>query len=132
MYSVLAVLALTAGCTKESSTTPVTTDPRSLFIGNWNAVESWVKLTYPARIEADSSSKMGVLIYNFAGIGFSYPPAKALISGNTITLDPNQSIGDGLVVNGSGTLTGTSPIRWNYTITSGADQWHATSVYTRN
>jgi UDP-3-O-[3-hydroxymyristoyl] glucosamine N-acyltransferase len=72
-----------------------------------------------------------VLIYNFADIGYSYLPAKALVSGNTITLDPNQVIGGGLTINGSGAITGTSTINWNYTISDGATLRHVVSVYSK-
>jgi len=119
------------GCQKDNSTTPAS-DPRAAFIGNWGVQESWVKLSYEVTISVDTSSKMGVLIYNFALIGFSYPPAKALISGNTITLDPNQVIGDGLEVNGSGTISGTSTISWSYTVSDGATLRQISSVYSKH
>jgi hypothetical protein len=120
-----------SGCEKDSSSSE-TTVSRSTYVGNWSVQETWVKFSYEARIEADSKSSSGVLIYNFAGIGTSYPPATALVSGNTITLDPNQTIGDGLVVNGSGTLSGTTSIKWNYTINDGATLIHVTSTFTKH
>jgi len=129
--TVFLAFVLFAGCQKDSATTP-STDSRAAFIGNWGVQETWVKLSYEATISADTTSKTGVLIYNFAMIGASYPPAKALISGNTITLDPNQTIGDGLKVSGSGTITGTSLIHWNYTINDGATLRQVSSTYTRN
>ncbi|MCX6281072.1 MAG: hypothetical protein NTU51_03850 [Bacteroidetes bacterium] len=119
------------GCLKETTSTP-STDARSAFIGNWSVQETWVKLSYEVTVTADTSSKMGVLLHNFADIGFSFPPAKALVSGNTITLDPNQSIGDGLVVNGSGTLSGTTVIHWSYTISDGATQRQVSSTYSKH
>ncbi|MEI8005249.1 MAG: hypothetical protein WCI48_03510 [Bacteroidota bacterium] len=130
LLAVLALLLIT-GCQKESTTTP-SSDARAAFTGNWSVAETWVKYSYEARIAADTNSKTGVLIYNFAGIGLSYPPAKALVSGNTITLDPNEVIGNGLVVNGSGVLSGTSTINWTYTINDGADLKHVTSTFTRH
>lgn len=131
LFPILLVFLLTTGCQKDNSETPGS-DARATFLGNWGVQENWVKLSYEVTISADTSSKAGVLIYNFADIGFSYRPAKALISGNSITLDPNQVIGDGLTVNGSGTLSGTSVIRWNYTISDGATQRQVSSTYTRN
>lgn len=120
-----------AGCQKESTTTS-TSDARAAFIGNWSVQESWMKYSYEARIAADTTSKTGVLIYNFAGIGLSYAPAKALVSGNTITLDANEVIGNGLVVNGSGVLSGNSTINWIYTINDGADLKHVTSTFSKH
>ena len=131
IYTAALVFMVLTGCQKESSTTEIS-DPRAAFIGNWGVQETWVKLTYEVTVAADTTSKTGVLIYNFADIGFSYRPAKALVSGNTITLDPNEVIGDGLVVNGSGLLSGTSAIHWNYTINDGATQRQVSSTYTRH
>jgi hypothetical protein len=128
--AILAFLVIT-GCQKESPTTP-SSDARTAFIGNWSVQETWVKLSYEARIDADTTSKNGVLIYNFAGIGYSYPPAKALVSGNTITLDPNEIIGSDLVVNGSGILSGATTIRWSYTINDGATLRQVTSTFTKH
>jgi len=131
LLPLLLIFLFITGCQKDSSLAP-NSDARAAFLGNWAVQETWVKLSYEVTISADTSSKSGVLIYNFADIGFSYHPAKALISGNSITLDPNQVIGDGLTVNGSGTLSGTSTIRWNYSISDGATQRQVVSTYTRN
>ena len=128
--AILAFLVFT-GCQKENTVTP-SSDARAAFTGNWGVQETWVKLSYEASISADTSSKMGVLIYNFADIGFSYQPAKALVSGNTVTLDPNQTIDDGLIVNGAGTLSGTSVIHWSYTISDGATLRQVSSTYTKH
>ncbi len=118
-------VALT-GCTKDSNTTP---DPgRSSFIGKWSV--SPTKLTYEVTISADPNSSTGVFISNFAMIGTTYPPAGASIKGNTITLDANQVIGNGLTINGSGTLSGTK-IAWHYTIFDGADLTTVNETYTR-
>ncbi|MEI7490394.1 MAG: hypothetical protein WCK92_03285 [Bacteroidota bacterium] len=130
-FPVLLSCLLFCGCGKEISLAP-STDSRAAFLGNWSVQETWVKLNYEVIITADTSSKMGVFLYNFADIGFSYAPAKALVSGNTITLDPNQSIGDNLVVRGSGTITGTSVINWSYTISDGATQRQVSSVFSKH
>jgi hypothetical protein len=119
-----------SGCQKDDST-QVSSDARTLFLGNWSVSETWTKLSYEVNITADTTSKMGVLIYNFADIGYAYLPAKALVSGNSITLDPNQVIGGGLTINGSGIITGNSPINWIYTISDGATLRHVVSIYTK-
>ncbi|TRZ70152.1 MAG: hypothetical protein D4R97_08730 [Bacteroidetes bacterium] len=130
VFTALMFFLIFSGCQKDSSPAP-STDARVAFLGNWGVQETWVKLSYEVTITADTNSKTGVLIHNFAMIGFSYPPAKALVSGNTITLDPNQVIGNGLVVNGSGSLSGTTVIHWSYTISDGATQRDVSSTYTR-
>ncbi len=131
VFTAMLAFLVFAGCQKENGTTP-SSDARSAFTGNWSVQESWVKLYYEVSISADTSSKAGVLISNFAGIGLSYKPAKALVSGNTITLDPNQTIGNGLVVNGSGTLSGNTVIHWNYTISDGATLRQVSATYTKD
>jgi hypothetical protein len=127
---ILSVCLICGGCQKDSSS-PAPSDARTVFLGNWSVSETWTKLSYEVNIAADTTSKMGVLIYNFADVGYAYAPARALVSGNTITLDPNQVIGGGLTINGSGTLTGSSPVNWNYTISDGATLRHVVSIYTR-
>lgn len=126
----LVILAMTvawSGCTKDSNTSPDTTT-RSEFLGQW--VVTPTKFTYDVTISADPNSSNGVFISNFALIGLSYPPASAEINGNTIVLDANQVIGDGLIVNGSGTLSGTKII-WNYTTFDGADLTEVAETYTK-
>ena len=70
ILAMLASLVIT-GCQKESTTTP-SSDARVAFIGNWSVQESWVKLSYEARIASDTNSKTGVLIYNFADSEIAY------------------------------------------------------------
>lgn len=132
-YLLLACAALLAfaGCAKDTTTEP-STDSRAAFLGSWNAVEHDVKYAFVAVITAEPNSTSGVLISNFAGIGTSYAPARAIVSGNTITLDPGQVIGNGLVVNGSGTISGGTAIHWNYSISDGANLRQVVSTYTKN
>ena len=81
-------------------------------------------------ITADPGSDDGVFISNFANTGSSSTPAGAKIAGTSIILDANQIIGDGLKINGSGSLSGTK-INWNYTLDDGANLIHAVATYTK-
>jgi len=103
---------------------------RFLFLGKWSVIETWTKLTYEVNITADPGSNDGVFISNFANTGSSGIPAGATIAGTSIVLDANQVIGDGLIINGSGNLSGTK-INWNYTLDDGADIIHAIATYTK-
>jgi hypothetical protein len=126
----IAILAMTivlSGCTKNPDTTPDTGN-RSAFLGKWLVTPT--KLTYYVNITADPNSTDGVFISNFALIGTSFPPASASINGNSIILDANQTIGDGLTINGSGSLSGTK-IRWNYTTFDGATSEIIYETYTK-
>jgi len=130
---VLAFLVITfmlTGCTKEANPGPDPTDARSAFLGRWTVNETWTKLTYEVNITADPGSNDGVFISNFANTGSSGIPAGATIAGTSIVLDANQVIGDGLIINGSGNLSG-AKINWNYTLDDGADIIHAIATYTK-
>lgn len=118
------------GCQKDSTTIP-SGDSRSAFLGNWGGSDTELKFYYNAVITSDTTSATGVQIRNFGGIGNSYPPAKARVSGSTITLNLDQVVGDGLILNGSGVISGTTVINWKYTLFDGATLRKFTSVFTR-
>jgi len=120
------LLLAAAGCTDDTNQNPDA--GRAAFLGNWTVTPT--KLTYEVTISEDPNSPDGVFLSNFALIGESYPPASASVSGSTITLDPNQIIGDGLTVSGSGVLSG-NRITWSYTTFDGADLNNVTEIYTR-
>lgn len=129
LYTILSIVLLTIllqACAKDDSTTP---DPgRSAFIGTW--VVTPVKASYEVTISADPNSSDGVFISNFYLIGQQYAPASASIKGSTITLDPDQVIGSGLTVNGSGVLSG-NRITWSYTVYDGADLLTISEIYSK-
>ena len=124
----IALATMLTGCTKDSGTTP-DTGSRSSFLGKW-LVTPTTKLTYEVNITTDPNSSNGVFISNFAGLGTSSIPASASVSGTSITLDANQVIGDGITINGSGSLSGTK-IKWNYTLFNGADLINVSETYTK-
>ncbi|MEI6455022.1 MAG: hypothetical protein WCO93_01940 [bacterium] len=123
----LSFALLFVGCGTDPSPSPG--DARSQFLGQWRVTESTKNLTYDVNITADVNSSDGVLIYNFGSFGSSVS-AGALISGNRITLDPNQEIVSGVIINGAGTLSGSS-INWTYTINDGADLITVTAEFRR-
>lgn len=132
LLTILLVTLLLSACTEENVTPdPSPSDARSAFLGTWSVNETWTKLTYTVTISADPNSSDGVFISNFANSGSSGVPAGASVSGSTITLDPNQTIGDGWIINGGGTMTGTTKINWEYTINDGATLIYAVAVYTK-
>jgi hypothetical protein len=130
--SLLLLICITAaftGCSTSSDPNPSPSDAREKFTGHWNVNETWTKLTYEVNISLDGSSSTHVLISNFGGTGST---ARALVSGNNITLDPaDQVIGDGITVNGSGSITGTTKINWAYTLNDGATLINAIAVYSK-
>jgi hypothetical protein len=116
------------GCT-EKTDDPGTVVSRSSFLGKWTVSETKKGSTYEVNITADPVSADGVFISNFANLGYSVAPAGASVSGSKITLDPDQII-DGLIINGSGTLSGTK-ITLTYTINTGADLNTYYATYTK-
>jgi len=121
---------LFVACTKESGSDPEPTDDRSAFTGRWNVSETYTKLSYEVNIVADPNTTDGVFIYNFGNTGSSGLPAGASINEKTVTLDPDQVIGEGWTINGSGNLSGTK-IYWNYTLNDGATLIYAIATYTK-
>jgi hypothetical protein len=120
------------GCTTDNPS-PSPTDPRSSFVGSWLANETGKKNTFEATIELDPSSTTRVLIHNFANAdaGGSGNPAVAEVSGTSISLLPDQVIGDGWTINGSGYLSTSTKINWSYTYNDGATLHTVTGTYTK-
>jgi hypothetical protein len=127
---VIALLAtvLLSACTKDSNTIPAGTDIRAAIAGNWLVNEQYTKNTYEVTLSKDTASTDGVLINNFGASGVNVT-AIAYLSGTTLNLKTNELLSNGWVVNGSGTLSGTSKIIWVYTIHDGANQINAQATY---
>lgn len=120
---------LLAGCAKDSSG-PSGSDPRASYLGSWSVNEIHTKLTYDVTITADTG-KTGVFISNFGAAGNSVK-AHAVISGTEIGISPgNQTMSNGWIIDGSGTMSGTTKIEWNYTINDGANLVFSQATYTK-
>jgi hypothetical protein len=133
LFVILTVIAATGfqSCTKDDPN-PIPADPRLVFAGGWTVNETEQRLTYEAVVELDPHSlNGGVYIYNFANAGSFGVPAYAYVSGNTITLEVNQIIGDGWIINGSGIKSGNN-INWPYTLNDGANLHHISAIFTKN
>lgn len=132
-YAVINLALLMIGfsaCTTDDPS-PAPTDPRQAYLGVWGVNETETRLTYEVNIQSDPQSQNGgVFIYNFANAGSSSNPAYAYVSGNTINLEINQVIGDGWIINGSGTLSA-SKINFPYTLNDGATLHYISAIYTR-
>jgi hypothetical protein len=119
-----------SGCAKDSTDTG-TSVSRDKFIGTWSVNESHTKLTYEVTISADPNYSNDVDIYNFAAAGPTIF-AKATVDGSLIGISPaNQTLSNGWVVDGSGELSGTTKISWNYTINDGANLVYAVATFTK-
>jgi hypothetical protein len=70
-------------------------------------------------ISADENDPAMVWMDNFADAPPGMPQAYGMVSGNQINI-PEQSIGDGWIINGIGTMQATGKIIWAYYIEIGA------------
>lgn len=114
-----------SSCTTES----LNFDDRDDFTGNWICQENSSQLgtsSYNVSISKSLSDSTAVLISNFYNLGSSNS-AKAIVDGNTITINPQ--LVDNLNVAGSGTLTGTQ-INLSYTVSAGGTD-NVTAVYSK-
>ena len=131
IISILILISLVFSSCTDLDPAPAPADPRQAFTGVWSVTESQTRLTYEVSIEIDQSSqKGGVYIYNFANAGSSSNPAYAFVSGNTISLEVNQVIGDNWIINGSGVLSGTR-INWPYTLNDQANLYNISAIFTK-
>jgi hypothetical protein len=129
----LLVLSITtswflSSCTKDSNTIPDGTDIRAAMTGTWLVNEQVKKITYEVTISKDTTSSNGILINNFGDAGQAVQ-AIAYLTGTTLNLKTNELLVNGWVINGSGTLSGTSKIIWTYIIHDGANQIDVTATY---
>jgi hypothetical protein len=111
---------------------PEPTDPRSNFIGVWSVNEKWTKLTYEVNITTDPNSSSGIFIENFAASG-SGVKTFALVSGSQVEISSvPQTLSNGWIIeSGSGALSGTTKMNWNYVFNDEANTYTAIAVFTK-
>jgi hypothetical protein len=114
-------------CTKDSGNTPAIT--RSSLLGTWLENDSGKKGTYEVIFQADTSAT-GILIVNFGGCGQNMK-AIAYLSGSTLALNTNELLGNGWIINGSGTVTGSTLINWPYSLHDGATLTNFQATFTK-
>jgi hypothetical protein len=115
-------------CNKDNG--PTTSISRSTLLGKWLANEIPKKNTYEVDIQIDSTIFNGVLISNFGGSGQTVK-AKASLTGNTLSLNTDQLLTNGWLVNGSGNVSSTTQISWSYSIHDGANLTNYTAVFSK-
>jgi hypothetical protein len=119
-----------SGCTKNNPE-PSPTDPRSVFLGQWNVRDIKKKLNYQVYISADASASNKISIKSFGDFDPN-SSASAATSGNEITLEPNQTLGTVRIIGGKGTYNSSSnTIAWSYSYNDGADQPPVSEIYSR-
>lgn len=118
-------------CTKTDSEPDPSGNARDKFLGTWSVHETHNKADFPVTILADPNEESRVLIDNFGNL-LPGNRATAVVSGNSITLDANQPVGDMTIISGSGNMPGTTVINWTYSMTDGATRIDAVATFTKN
>ena len=115
---------------EDVSSEPFPIDDREKFLGTWGVNESCVRLTYEVQITKDESVDNKVYLSNFAFPGEGHAPAYGYVNGNMITI-PEQNYGEDWVVSGTGTLSGSNLIHWEYSLKIAADISNCEADYTK-
>ena len=105
-------------------------DDRDKFMGAWSVNESCFKSNYTVTITKDPGNSVQLLLANFCNPGSSYAPAVGLVAGNKIFVS-NQTIGDGWMVSGTGTLQNTHTILWTYNLVIAGNSLSCSSEFNK-
>ena len=136
-YKYLVLLSFLAmflfqGCVDELLDDPFA-DPVEKFLGNWRAEESSTVYgqgyVYTVVISRNPQNSSEILISNFYYQGV-HEKARALVTGNTLTIMRQKICDNTIEIQGSGTLSG-GRINLQYTADDGADLDQVTAVYTK-
>lgn len=108
-----------------------TGDPRDKFTGTWRFTETQIvkspdAISFTVTISYDPNNTSQVLLRNFAQIGGQFAPY-GIVTSNRITI-PLQEVGQEFMISGSGTLSGSSQMDWEYTTVAGGDKESFTAV----
>jgi hypothetical protein len=129
----LLLIPFAVSCVPEDDLGPDTGDPRDKFIGSWMFNETPavrnIDASFTVTISYDESNSSRVKLRNFANAGGQYS-AYGIVTSNRITV-PEQDMATGFTVEGSGTMSTTTSMDWEYTITAGGDMESYTATATK-
>jgi hypothetical protein len=117
LFSMIGVIVVTS-CSKSSDPAPVLT--RESLLGKWMVSDNQRKINYEVTFFADSSSSNGIRMKNFGGSGQNVY-AIAYLSGTTLSIPTDELLTNGWIINGSGSVSGTTHITWPFTYLDAAD-----------
>jgi hypothetical protein len=130
-FLVLLLISMTfTSCDKTDTDLSPTGNDRDKFLGAWSVHEIHTKADFVVTILEDPNETSRILIDNFANL-ITGNRATAVVSGSTITLDAEQTVGNMTVIGGSGTLTEPTKMSWTYSLTDGATRTDATATFTK-
>jgi hypothetical protein len=130
----LLMVLFMASCLPDEDLDPDDGDIRQKFVGTWRFTETpigrEVEVTsYTVTISYDPGNSSQVLLRNFALIGGTYS-AYGIVTNNRITI-PSQEVAPGSTVSGSGTMSGSTNMDWEYTTIIGSTMESFTAVATK-
>ena len=125
----LLIITFMAACVPEDNVD--TGDVRDKFTGTWRFTETPVAkspdaISFTVTISYDPNNSSQVLLRNFANIGGQYAPY-GIVTSSRITI-PLQEVAPGFMLSGSGTLSGSNSMDWEYTTIAGGDKESFTAV----
>lgn len=117
-------------CTLDEDLDPFGTgDDRDRYKGTWLFSESEARsISYSVTISKDTSNSSQVIMENIGNFGSSYS-AYGIATSSKIVL-PAQEISPGMTIEGAGSLSTSTLMEWDYTITGGGEStsYHATAT----
>jgi hypothetical protein len=87
------------------------------FLGTWHVSDQAGRLNYDVVIKRNSNDSTAVILENFADMGGS---AVGFVAGSTVVIS-NQSIGGGMMSEGSGQYLSASELKFNFVLDNGID-----------
>lgn len=115
---ILSLIIVVASCKKDDTEEVI--DSRDVFVGTWNVSDHQItKANYQVRIYKDESYSEKIWLINFHG---TTDTAFAYVSDKNITIAPQALSTTHLNTGGSGLMTGTTKIDFEYYINDGAQQ----------
>lgn len=128
LFSFLVILN---SCVLDEDLDPISGDSRDKFLGKWLFSESPASrsTSFTVTISYDPSNSSQVLLKNMGNFGYSVS-AYGIVTSNNIYI-PSQEIYPDMTISGSGTMSSSDRMDWEYTITGGGDSEDFMAVATK-
>ena len=118
LFIVIFITSVFISCKKDDTTEVI--DSRDAFVGTWNVSDHQItKANYQVRIYKDATYSEKVWLINFHG---TTDTAFAYVSDKNVTITSQALSTTHLNTGGSGLMTGTTKIDFEYYINDGAQQ----------
>ncbi len=128
LFSFLVILS---SCVLDEDLDPISGDSRDKFLGTWIFSESPAlrSTSFSVTISYDPSNSSQVLLKNMGNFGYSIS-AYGIVTSNNIYI-PSQEIYPGMTISGSGSMSSSERMDWEYTITGGGDSEDFKAIATK-